>query len=106
MERLAETLADALERLFRIAFETDHDDGGRVRGAGEREAVLPLDAHAVDLDDVFGIVEVKLLLQEADEGVLAIGMCSSGVFTALGRASRRAEGSFSRERISRSRAPA
>ena len=66
-QKLAEALLDALKRLLVVALKAKHDNGRRVRRARQRKTVLELDAHAVNQDDVFGIVESGSLLQLADQ---------------------------------------
>src|SRR5690349_9176546 len=58
---------DARERLVRGALEAQHEHRRRVRRAHEAEAVVVLDAHAVDRDDLARAGELRLLLQPRDD---------------------------------------
>src|SRR6185436_804619 len=65
---------DARERLGRRSLEAKDEHGRRVRCADEPEAVVVLDAHAVDRHDLLRAGELRLGAQPRDDlGRLAFG---------------------------------
>ena len=61
---------DALQGFFGITFESQHDDRRRVGCSGQRKAVLPFDAHAVNRDDGFRVRKAAMLLEFLDESLV------------------------------------